>query len=298
MSGLVWLASYPKSGNTWFRLLLSNLAGQGETDINDPNEDMSVASARYPFDDITMLDSSLLTPDEVDLLRPSVFETIAGGDYRDYSASREIANGPWPRIMKVHDAYTRNADGRPLLGAAQGAIVIVRDPRAVAPSLANHLGCSIDAAIETLGSENNVFGGVSGRLGVQLRQKLLSWSSHVASWLDQSDVPVHLVRYEALKADTPGVLRAALAFAGRDITPAEAGQAARLADFARLQAQERAKGFREWTSPHGGLFFRRGEAEAWREELSPPQIARIEADHAAMMRRLGYKFLQQGGMGG
>ena len=36
-------------------------------------------------------------------------------------------------------------------------------------------------------------------------------------------------------------------------------------------------------------FFRRGEAGGWRDELTPDQATRIEADHASMMRRLGYR---------
>lgn len=36
----------------------------------------------------------------------------------------------------------------------------------------------------------------------QFRQKLPTWSGHVSSWLNQCDVPVHLVRYEELKALT------------------------------------------------------------------------------------------------
>ena len=53
-----------------------------------------------------------------------------------------------------------------------------------------------------------------------------------------------------------------------------------------MTAQEAETGFRE--APKGRRFFRRGETEAWREELTPEQIARIERDHAPMMVRLGY----------
>ena len=62
------------------------------------------------------------------------------------------------------------------------------------------------------------------------------------------------------------------------------------ADFGQLRGQEQEKGFREAPRPYaGGNFFRRGEAGAWRDELSAEQIARIEAAHAPMMRRLGYE---------
>jgi aryl sulfotransferase len=103
------------------------------------------------------------------------------------------------------------------------------------------------------------------------------------------DIPVHLVRYEDMQADTVGALTRALAFAGRAASDAEIAQAVRFANFAQLQAQEQETGFREAPRPRpGGRFFRRGEAGAWRDELNAEQVARIEAAHAPMMRRLGY----------
>jgi aryl sulfotransferase len=66
-------------------------------------------------------------------------------------------------------------------------------------------------------------------------------------------------------------------------------RAVAFADFAELKKQELDKGFREAPRPQaGGNFFRRGVAGGWRDELSPEQVARIEAEHGPMMRRLGY----------
>jgi aryl sulfotransferase len=92
-----------------------------------------------------------------------------------------------------------------------------------------------------------------------------------------------------MQADTAAVLRRALEFAGRLAGEAEIARAVKFADFAQLRQQEQDKGFREAPRPHaGGEFFRRGAAGGWREELTPEQAVRIEADHAGMMRRLGY----------
>jgi hypothetical protein len=102
-------------------------------------------------------------------------------------------------------------------------------------------------------------------------------------------VPVHLVRYEDLAADPARVFSAAMAFADRDATEADVVRAVEFARFERLQAQERAQGFREWRPREaGGAFFRRGQAGGWRGELSAEQARRIETAHGPMMRRLGY----------
>lgn len=107
------------------------------------------------------------------------------------------------------------------------------------------------------------------------------------SWLDQRDIPVHLVRYEDLLSDTAATARAALAFAGIEPDPVQLDQAIAFASIGELQRQEAQHGFREAPRDVRG-FFRRGVAGGWRDELHPHQIARIERDHGPMMDRLGY----------
>ena len=92
-----------------------------------------------------------------------------------------------------------------------------------------------------------------------------------------------------MRRDPAGTFAAALQFAGHVATAQEIARAVTLADFGKLKAQEAEKGVREAPRPKaGGNFFRRGEAGGWRGELSAEQVARIEAAHGAMMRRLGY----------
>jgi hypothetical protein len=275
------------------RMMIANLsAPEGETvDINNLPQSGEIASARAPFDHFLLIDSGLLTHDEADCLRPRLYEEIAPGTEDDECDKPD--NALHVRFAKVHDAYTMTPKGEPLLAGrrgAEGAVVIVRDPRDVAPSLANHNGSSIDKAITFMGDPKSAFCGKSTKHYIQLRQKLLSWSKHIASWLDQRDIPVHLVRYEEMKADPAAVLRAVLDFAGFPATEAQIRSAATNADFTKLRAQELEKGFREAPRRLGDTkFFRRGVTGAWRDELTIEQVARIESEHETMMRRLGYE---------
>ncbi len=293
MTRTVWLASYPKSGNTWFRMLVANLSAKDgkPADINDLPERGGIASGRAPFDYLSLIDSGLLTHDEIDCLRPRIYEDLASGAQDDEYDKPEDA--PPVRFVKVHDAYTLTPSGEPLLAGrhgADGAIVIVRDPRDVAPSFANHSRSSIDEAIRFMGDAQAAFCGKSGRLHSQLRQQLPDWSGWMESWLGQDDIPVHLIRYEDMKADTFGTFRRALDFAGRPASDDDIRRAVGYADFAELRRQEEEKGFSEVPRPGAsGKFFRRGDVGAWRDELSAEQVARIEAAHAPMMRRLGYE---------
>ena len=66
---IIWLASYPKSGNTWFRIFLTNLL-QKHTSPANINELTGgpIASSRQLFDELTGIDSSDLTFDEIEKL--------------------------------------------------------------------------------------------------------------------------------------------------------------------------------------------------------------------------------------
>jgi hypothetical protein len=292
MTRTIWLASYPKSGNTWFRMLVANLSAKDgkPIDINALPERGGIASARGPFDYLTLIDSGLLTHDEIDCLRPHVYEELATGADDDEQDS--VNDVPPVRFVKVHDAYTQTPRREPLLAGrrgADGAILIVRDPRDVAPSLANHSRSSIDDAISFMDNTNAGFSTNAARQQPQFRQKLPGWSGHIASWLDQVDIPMHVIHYERMQADTAGTFRRALDFAGRPASDDDIRRAVGCAGFDELRRQEQDKGFSETPRRPGGLFFRRGEAGAWRDELTAEQVARIEAAHAPMMRRLGYE---------
>jgi hypothetical protein len=304
VSDYVWLASYPKSGNTWFRMVVANLlaAGDEPVDINLLPERAEIASARAPFDNVLLVDSALLTHDEVDRMRPMLHRFLAAEsdeEFADPQHRREAVDriDPGAPLVKTHDGYTKTDRGEPLLGgaeAARGAILVVRDPRDVALSLANHLAVEIDAAIAFMADGTSSFFGSVNTVSHQLRQRLLGWSAWHASWLEQSDLPVHLVRYEEMKADPVAALAAALAFAGQSVDRAKLAKAVDLARFDRLQAREAQSGFRE--APVGRQFFRQGESGGWRRALGAARAARIVGDHGAMMERLGYD-VGDGGIG-
>lgn len=274
--GIVWLASYPKSGNTWFRIFLANLAAgeRGPADINDLDERGGIASSRAEFEAATLLDTSLMQHDAIDALRAKVYARIAA----------ETQHQRW---IKVHDAYAV-AHERSMFALAGARVVhIVRDPRDVAVSLSHHNNCSIDAAIAQMNRPDSTYAGGLKGLAPQLRQRLLGWSAHVESWMTQCDIPVMTLRYEDMRADPERRFSAALAFAGRAATATEIARAIAHADFGALQRQEREKGFAERTSVNSP-FFRSGRAGGWSDVLTPTQVARIEAVHAPMMRCLGY----------
>lgn len=274
---LVWLASYPKSGNTWVRLFLTAYSHPERDEVDINAVDVSLhAGNRDLFDRVIGLEASDLTPAEIERFRPDVYRQLA-------------AEAEEPLFIKVHDRWRRTPDDGALFPPeiTAATIYIVRDPRAVVPSYANHYSVSVDEAIAQMATPDSTISKPLDRLASQLPQPRGSWSEHVLSWLDQTELPVHLVRYEDLHTEPESQFAEILRRAGLPVDADRLAAALAQTRFERLQAQESAVGFKERLSA-APRFFRQGRPDRWREELTPAQIARIETDHGVVMARLGY----------
>lgn len=274
---IIWLASYPKSGNTWFRVFLSNLLSKENhpVDINNLYA-TPIASNRELFDEATGLSSSDLTQEEIDNLRPGVYEYAARN-------SNEIL------FQKVHDAWLRTAPGEPMFSSkvTKSVVYFVRNPLDVAVSFSNHLSKSLESTVKIMADNDYAFGSTSNRLHLQLRQRLLTWSNHSKSWVDESSLPVIVLRYEDMKSDTFSTFSKALKFIGIEATEEEIIKAIGYSDIKEMQRQEAEKGFKEKPA-NASTFFRKGETGSWRNELSDDLVKKICADHRKMMIRFGY----------
>jgi len=276
---LVWLASYPKSGNTWVRAFLTAYKQDPGKELDIDRLDATIHAAdRSLFDRVVGFPSSSLTPAEIDRLRPEVYRSLD-------------AEAAAPVFCKVHDVWRRNDQGSAIFpaDATRLVIYIVRNPLAVAPSFAHHYGYTLDDTINRMTSADSTLAEPGRGLRSQLPQPLGSWSDHVAAWLNQNELPVHKIRYEDLHADPEGQFTALLERVGLVVDSERLAWALAQSRFDRLQAIEAALGFKErlLISSH---FFRRGKLNAWRDELSPKQIDRIVSLHGEWMYRLGYVF--------
>lgn len=276
MSGIIYLASYPKSGNTWFRTFISNLINEkdGEVSINQLKTD-GIYSSRHILDRITGVESSNLTAEEIDRLRPVAYNHLA------QTATKHL-------FIKVHDAYTYLVDGTPQLGTVKAkAIYILRNPLDVAVSFASHTSTDLDMIVRNMGEDTFAFCKGEIRLDNQLRQRLLSWSGHVESWAQAKELPVYLIRYEDMKLDPVVTFTKAVHFIGLDYTEQQIKAAVELSDFKKLQAAEEQQGFKE--RPYKTTaFFRQGQVGDWRNHLTDKQKKQILADHRVTMQKFGY----------
>jgi aryl sulfotransferase len=275
VAGIWWLASYPKSGNTWLRVALATLLSGRPADINTMPFVRVIANNRARFDTALGIESADLTAEQETNLRPRAYELWA-------------ADAAQPLYCKTHDTYRRTPAGEPLFptAATLGAVYVVRDPRAVAVSLANHLAEPIDKAIARMEDPAAGLWASSPRLSTQLSQQYGNWRDHIDSWLG-APFPVHLLRYEDMHRDPQAAFAAVAAFLGLSSDRERVAAAVDAASFSRLQAQERAVGFVE-KPIQAAAFFREGRVDGWRQVLTAEQNARIVEANEPVMRRLGY----------
>lgn len=275
---IIWLASYPKSGNTWFRAFLTALLGDGDLNINEMKTD-GIFSSRGIFDSCTDMDSTYLYDDEVKNLLPDVFKYQA----RQYQKDK--------LFIKIHDAYTLNTNGKAIVPEEPTlcALYFIRNPLDVAGSFANHNGGTIDESIQIMNNEKGSLAKQSGNRNVnnQFKQLMLSWSGHVNSWNADLPFPVLVMRYEDMLADPKAAFTRAVQFMKISVTAEQIDKAIAETKFEKLQQQEDKGGFTE-KNKRSKSFFRKGIAGGWVSELTPLQIKSIIDQHSEVMKRYGY----------
>lgn len=266
---IIWIASFPKSGNTWTRSFLAQyFMPPGEApDINNLRK-FTTADVRQDF-----------------------FDRAAGGpfvarDFEEWLQMRQkvvrlIAQSrPGHHFVKTHSRIDRMA-GHDLIPpeVTAAAIYVMRNPFDVAPSYARHLGIPLDQAIEMMQSEQAMNATPSG-----IYEVIGRWDVHLSSWTGAPGLPLHLMRYEDMLADTEKAFRGLLGFLRAPVQDGVLRRAIRASSFAALKKQEEEKGFIE-RPPQMERFFTRGEAGAWRDELSPVQIGRLRAAFLPALER-------------
>ncbi len=273
MGALIWLASYPKSGNTWVRSFLHNLlrGGSAPVDVNRMTDFCLGESDAAWYAPRSPKPVDELAPEELAAIRPLV--------HNDFTKAF-----PDSVFVKTHN-FLGESFGHPIhnMDVTAGGIYILRNPLDVVLSATHHFGLSIDEAIDFLANDE----AVSGGRDKHVLEYLSSWSVHVRSWTQNPNPQLLVVRYEDLLAKPRKHFKQVANFLGLKPPAERLERAIRFSSFKSLKAQEQKTGFRE-KPKHADSFFREGKADQWRENLTEDQIRRIISDHREQMERFGY----------
>lgn len=275
--GIIWIASYPRSGNTWTRAFINALAHVirdphfQDLDINRIEEGSAAESKAELYTQLLGKPAHRAADAEIAAVRPRVQAGIV----------QSLAR---PVLIKTHNAQALD-HGHPLINMAvsAGAVYIVRNPLDVAISFADFTGRSIDETIDAMATSG---------YGVRTNREFVrtvtgSWSENVESWTARPHPAVLVVRYEDLIANPKQHFGAIARHLLMAPTEAQLDSAIGMTGFDRLRRKEDEAGFAERPDTTA-RFFRAGTAGQWREALSAAQVARIVSAHKPLMRKFGY----------
>jgi sulfotransferase family protein len=273
MGKIIWLASYPKSGNTWLRVFLHNL-------LRDPPEGYELNR----IDDFTIGDSATIWYAGLIGRAPGdwSFEEVA--KVRRKAHESMVGAFPDSVFVKTHNALLADAHGPMItMELTAGAIYVIRNPLDVVVSYSHHLGKTIDETIDILNSSR------SGNPNTvkNVYQLLGSWSEHAGSWTARPHPSLHVMRYEDMLERPEATFGAVAAFLGLKPPRPRLLRAIERSHFKELRKAEDAQGFKE-RSDRAERFFRAGRAGQWREVLAAEQVRRLVDAHRPAMERFGY----------
>lgn len=273
MSGIVWLASYPESGNKLTQSLLHNLiVGRPEGRyINQHEKSFHFEANSEWFEDKVVGTPQTVTPELLAHARPKVQAVLSELNKGSSFVSTHNCLGAW---------Y-----GQPLINAAvtAAAIYTVRNPLDIAVSMLPYFNQDVDLVIKQI-NDAQAMTNVTDR---HVPEVLSSWSGHVGSWVAQPSKILHVVKYEDYLDDMAGAFQGILDFL--KLTPDE-DRLARTLKNGSLEASlqhEKTGGFSELRR-FDGAFFQYVSQGRWRELFSEEQIKQIISAHRPMMEKFDY----------
>lgn len=280
---LVWIASYPKSGNTWMRAFLMQLLWGEEQPLAlaDLATYFAGSSNRQWYDAAFAAPTASLDEGALLHLRHKALRLMAqdtDGMVFVKTHSPLAAWGSRPDQHFIPPDLTR------------GAVYIVRNPLDIVPSAARHYGVGLDEMIDLMASDDFASAGTNDHVP----EKIGSWNTHVKGWTARTDKPLRpgeqvpqVVRYEDMVSDPLGTFSLITRYLGIQVPRARMNRAIRRSSFSALQQDERANGFVERSS-HTDGFFTVGKPGSGLAELNDKQVARVVQTQGEMMRRCGY----------
>tara|TARA_S200000501_G_C20689164_1_gene684311 strand:+ start:97 stop:948 length:852 start_codon:yes stop_codon:yes gene_type:complete len=281
---IIWIASYPKSGNTWVRMFLrSYFLPDGKSfSINSKGSDS--------FEVLNFPGTKILQELNIDFNK---FENIVKNwvSIQDYINLNNKTN-----FLKTHNGnFTINNYPFTNTDNTAGGIYIVRDPRDVAVSMSHHSNMNNESVVEYLITNQHEIAHIDKNSKKEkqdnFRKSIMgTWSMNYLSWKSYKGRKIHFVRYEDLINDTKNEFLKILEYLKNivnfNIDEQKLNKAIIETSFENLSNMELKNGFIEQSWEKN--FFRKGKIGDWKESLDNKLSKKIEDTFYKEMEYLGY----------
>ena len=277
---IIWLASYPKSGNTWVRSFLSAYYYS-----SDGKFTFELLKKIKQFPSKEFFDQKLLSVDEA-----SQNWLIAQKKIKD---RKKIC---FLKTHNVNGAFKGNSFTTTEFTA--GAIYIVRDPRNVLSSMMNHYSLNESDALKMINSIYRNLKDENDENNYASYSFISSWSNNYNSWKISKNFNILLIKYEDLQNDTYNTFSKIVNFTNniikkeKNIDENKFKLAIETTNFEVLQKKEEYEGFDEavYSSKEGKVkpFFNLGRKNNYKNLLKPETSKVIEGFFKKEMKELGY----------
>ena len=278
---ITWIASYPKSGNTWVRALLSSyfFSNKGYFEF-----DLLKNIKQFPIKEhFEKFSSNFNNPVET----------------TNYwlAAQDKINLNKKMNFLKTHNAMC-NINGNIFTNKKNtaGCLYIVRDPRNVVLSIAHHYELTLSEAFEFITNKRKIIFNSKNKNDFGDVQFLGDWSSHYRSWKETKNFPIKIIKYEDLAKDTLAVFFSILNFLG-NITHVALDQKKikiilKTTNFEVLKKKEKKYGFEESIVSKQKnekiQFFNLGKENNWTNMLDTKIEKKIRETFGEEMKELKY----------
>ena len=277
---IIWLASYPKSGNTWVRSFLSAYYYS-----SDGKFTFELLKKIKQFPSKEFFDQKLLSVDEA-----SQNWMIAQKKIKD---KKKIC---FLKTHNVNGAFKGNSFTTTEFTA--GAIYIVRDPRNVLTSVMNHYSLSESDGLKMMNSVYRNLRDENDNDNYSNYSFISSWSNNYNSWKLSKNINSLFIKYEDLENDKYNTFSKIVNFTNniikkeREIDENKFKLALETTNFEVLQKKEKYEGFDEavYSSKEGKMkpFFNLGRKNNYKNLLKPETSKIIESLFEKEMKELGY----------
>ena len=280
---IFWIASYPKSGNTWLRSLLSAYYYSSDGNFNQKLlKNISQFPQKHHFANFDY--------------NPKI---VTDTSRFWIKAQNEINRDSKLKFFKTHNILGAiNNNNFTNKENSIGGIYLVRDPRNIITSLQNHFELNRDEALKFMLSEKKYLYDYYQANDFSDFQFISSWEKNYKSWTKQDIFPIKVIKYEELMNNTFETFKEIILFIEK-ITKikkifieSKAKNSIQSTSFNKMKKIEQSKGFNEsvLSKNHSKKipFFHLGPKNDWKKIFNEDFIKNVTVKFKPLLKELNY----------